>query len=162
MDLITSNLGDEIKRILNDNEIIKMSVVIAFITKEGAKKFLEWVEMCHEKKSIRIILSTYLDFTSPNAIKILNNSKNISVRVFPMEKGNLHAKAYIFESNKEANIIVGSSNLTKNALEKNVEWNIKRNEDLNSKLFIDIKKEFEKLWSSSIEINDKWIRDYND
>ena len=70
MDLITSNLGDEIKRILNDNEIIKMSVVIAFITKEGAKKFLEWVEMCHEKKSIRIILSTYLDCTSPNAIKI--------------------------------------------------------------------------------------------
>ena len=70
----------------------------------------------------RILVSQYLNFTQPDALKRLKKFKNIEVRIDT--KSDLHAKTYIFQREDHISVLLGSSNLTANALSKNEELNI--------------------------------------
>ena len=70
----------------------------------------------------RILVSQYLNFTQPDALKRLKKFKNIEVRIDT--KSDLHAKTYVFQREDHISVLLGSSNLTANALSKNEELNI--------------------------------------
>jgi hypothetical protein len=55
---------------------------------------------------------------------------------------------YIFQRGNESNFIVGSSNLTQEALTKNHEWNIKINSINKGSLTQEIENEFEETWAN--------------
>ncbi|MEY8566812.1 DEAD/DEAH box helicase [Corynebacteriaceae bacterium 7-707] len=73
----------------------------------------------------RIITSTYLDFNEPDMFRELLNLDNVEVLVHPGTDGGFHAKGYVFTQEHTLSAIIGSSNLTRNALIRNQEWNLR-------------------------------------
>ena len=57
-------------------------------------------------------------------------------------------------------MIVGSSNLTSNALKVNYEHNILLSTQKNGDLVYNIKAQFDELWHNSTPLSDEWIQDY--
>ena len=99
-------------------------ISVAFVTTSGVATIINKLNEI-EKKGIKgeILVSQYLNFTQPEALKRLSQFKNIDLRI--ATTGNAHAKGYIFKNEEHYNLIVGSSNLTAQALSTNKEWNIK-------------------------------------
>lgn len=97
---------------------------MAFVTTNGVATIInKLIEL--EKRGIKgqILVSQYLNFTQPEALRRFLQFDNIDLRI--ATTGNAHAKGYIFKNKEHYNLIVGSSNLTAQALCTNKEWNIK-------------------------------------
>ena len=62
------------------------------------------------------------------------------------ESGGFHTKGYIFKQDEIYRIIIGSSNLTIDALTRNREWNTKLVTSSDGAILHEIKDEFEDLW----------------
>lgn len=99
-------------------------ISVAFVTTSGVATIINKLKEL-ENRGIKgkILVSQYLNFTEPEALKRLSQFKNIDLRI--ATKGNAHAKGYIFKNKEHYNLIIGSSNLTAQALSTNKEWNIK-------------------------------------
>ncbi len=99
-------------------------ISVAFVTTSGVATIINKLkELENRKIKGEILVSQYLNFTQPEALKRLLQFKNIELRIATL--GNAHSKGYIFKNKKHYNLIVGSSNLTADALSTNKEWNIK-------------------------------------
>ena len=99
-------------------------ISVAFATTSGVATIINKLkELENREIKGKILVSQYLNFTEPEALKRLSQFKNIDLRI--ATTGNAHAKGYIFKNKDHFNLIVGSSNLTAQALSTNKEWNIK-------------------------------------
>ncbi len=99
-------------------------ISVAFVTTGGVAAIINKLEELETRKiKGKILVSQYLNFTQPEALKRLSQFQNLELRI--ATKGDAHAKGYIFKNKKYYNLIVGSSNLTDSALSTNKEWNIK-------------------------------------
>ncbi len=99
-------------------------ISVAFVTTSGVASIInKLIELEDREIKGKILVSQYLNFTQPEALKRLLQFKNIDLRI--ATEGNAHTKGYIFKSKEHYNLIVGSSNLTAQALSTNKEWNIK-------------------------------------
>ena len=99
---------------------------VAFVTKSGLiviKDILKELEKRHPQVRGRILTTDYLSFNEPGALRELLKFSNLEVRVVTEE--NFHTKGYMFKEGEKKTFIVGSSNLTQNALKSNKEWNLK-------------------------------------
>lgn len=144
------------------NELYKcksFTISVAFITESGLASLKSHLYDLNQK-GIRgkIITSNYLGFNSPKMYKELLKLKNVDVRL--TDVNGFHAKGYVFEHEHYASMIVGSSNLTSNALKVNYEHNILLSTQKNGDLVYNIKAQFDELWSKSIPLSDTWIQDY--
>jgi HKD family nuclease len=84
---------------------------VAFATSGGVSSIYQpLIELLNRKITGKILLSNYLTFTQPEALRKLLRLKNIELKV--VEDGNFHSKGYLFEKNDLCNLIIGSSNLT--------------------------------------------------
>lgn len=72
-----------------------------------------------------IVTSDYLGFNSPSAFSELLNLTNLGIDVRIHSADAFHPKGYIFKSADLVTAMIGSSNLTGNAIVKNHEWNLK-------------------------------------
>lgn len=114
----------------------------------------------------RIITSTYQNFTDILSLNTFLDWQNqydnfechLDFECFG-ENG-FHSKGYLFEYADSIELIVGSSNITRFALLKNIEWNISlySKESINSynEAFI----EFNNLWDKTLELNKELIDQY--
>ncbi len=99
-------------------------ISVAFVTTSGVAVIINKLKELEDVGiSGKILVSQYLNFTQPEALKRLLQFKNIDLRI--AVTGNAHTKGYIFKNKEHYNLIVGSSNLTAQALSTNKEWNIK-------------------------------------
>ncbi len=99
-------------------------ISVAFVTTSGVAAIINKLKELEDREiQGKILVSQYLNFTQPEALKRLLQFKNIDLRI--ATTGNAHTKGYIFKSKEYYNLIVGSSNLTAQALSTNKEWNIK-------------------------------------
>jgi len=132
---------------------------IAFITNSGLNILLNILKEL-ENKGIKgkIITTNYLNFNEPKALRQLLDFKNIEVKVF--DSGNFHAKGYIFKHKELYTMIIGSSNLTQEALTKNEEWNLKVSSLVDGELLIDTLNEYNDIWEKSSILNNDWINEY--
>ena len=67
---------------------------------------------------------------------------------------------YIFEHHNHTSFIIGSSNLTSNALKLNYEHNLFLSTHKNGDLVNNIKYKFDELWDSSFSLTNEWINEY--
>ena len=102
--------------------------------------------------------SQYLNFTDPSALRKLLEFENIELRMVVDE--DLHSKGYIFRKANEYSLLVGSSNLTQNALSKNKEWNIKVSSTDKGSLIEETLREFEDTFKSGVQVNEDWLGQY--
>lgn len=144
------------------NELYKcksFTISVAFITESGLASLKSHLYNLNQK-GIRgkIITSNYLGFNTPKMYKELLKLKNVDVRL--TDVNGFHAKGYVFEHEHYASMIVGSSNLTSNALKVNYEHNILLSTQKNGDLVYNVKAQFDELWNKSIPLSDAWIQDY--
>ena len=97
---------------------------VAFLTKGGLQTLVNtFKELQNHQIKGKILVSQYLNFTQPEALKRLLKFENIELRINTNE--NFHSKGYLFKRDGFYNLIVGSSNLTASALSTNKELNLK-------------------------------------
>ena len=106
-----------------------------------------------EHKGIRgkILTTDYLTFSDPKALNKLAELSNIELRMFCTEETDegFHTKGYIFRNDETYRLIIGSSNMTLNALTKNKEWNTRIISTHQGEFADDVLKEFHELWDST-------------
>ena len=129
-------------------------ISVAFVTTSGVATIINKLKEI-EKRGIKgkIIVSQYLNFTQPEALSRLLQFKNIELKI--STAGNAHTKGYIFKHKGYYNLIVGSSNLTAQALSTNKEWNIKvsalNESGIVEKLLREFHSDFQKATSVTAE-----------
>lgn len=157
--------------IVNDNNNKLLSIFIneletcesfkfssAFITLSGVQPLKEIFNYLEEKNIPgKIITTDYFYITEPKAIKFLNNYSNIEIKIYKQENKGFHTKGYLFKKTTGFTGIVGSSNLTSNALNKNEEWNIGFTSTYDGELLNKLNNEFDKLWETSSTFDDYFI-----
>jgi len=134
---------------------------VAFVTTGGVACIINTLEEL-AKKNVKgkILVSQYLNFTQPEALKQLLKFKNIELRI--SVNTNFHAKGYLFKKRDYYNLIIGSSNLTGDALSTNKELNIKTSATENSYIINKIKEEFNNDFVNSVIVNDEFIKSYEE
>jgi len=134
---------------------------VAFVTAGGVaslKNTLE--EISNRNIKGKILVSQYLNFTQPEALRQLLKFKNIELRI--SVNTNFHAKGYLFKKHDYYNLIIGSSNLTGDALSTNKELNIKTSATENSYIINKIKEEFNNDFINSVIVDDDYIKSYEE
>ena len=128
-------------------------ISVAFITMGGIAPLLGTLKDL-EKKGVkgRILTTDYLMFSDPLALDKLNSLNNLDVRIFKTGENDVgfHTKGYMFHNNGDLRIIIGSSNLTQNAITKNHEWNTRMVSTSDGQFALDIEEEFNNLWDTSV------------
>jgi superfamily II DNA or RNA helicase/HKD family nuclease len=134
-------------------------ISVAFVTTSGIATIINKLKEL-ENRGIHgeILVSQYLNFTQPEALKRLSQFKNIHLRV--STSGNTHSKAYIFEKRGHYSLIVGSSNLTAQALTTNQEWNLKVTALDSSGLVDEVLRQFRIDFNASIDVTPDYITEY--
>jgi hypothetical protein len=72
-----------------------------------------------------------------------------------------HSKGYLFEFDDGCELIVGSSNITRYALLKNIEWDVVIQESFGSTVYGQAMEEFEEKWMSTHLLNGEIINLYS-
>lgn len=134
-------------------------ISVAFITMSGITPLLQTLKELENKGTPgRILTTDYLNFSEPKALQKLSELSNIRIKMYASNNAGegFHTKGYIFKKEQIYRIIVGSSNMTLNALTKNKEWNTKIVSTEEGEYTGEILSEFHELWNS------KYALDYED
>jgi superfamily II DNA or RNA helicase/HKD family nuclease len=132
---------------------------VAFVTTGGVATILQLLKEITEKGvKGKVLVSQYLNFTQPEALRRLKQLENIDLRM--LIQGALHAKGYIFQKKDGYSLIIGSSNLTDSALKENKEWNLKVSATADSDLVNTTLSVFEKDFADAVCVDDQVIIDY--
>lgn len=136
-------------------------ISVAFATTSGVATIINKLkELENREIKGKILVSQYLNFTQPEALKRLSQFKNIDLRI--ATTGNAHAKGYIFKNEQHFNLIVGSSNLTAQALSTNKEWNIKVSALDESGLVEKVLTEFHSDFEKATLVTKEYILSYEE
>ncbi|SDP57213.1 DUF3427 domain-containing protein [Selenomonas ruminantium] len=125
------------------------AISVAFITKSGLTPLLPIFKEL-ERRNIRgkIITTDYLFFSDPAALEQLQAFNNIELRLYRCDSQvGFHTKGYIFRRDDIYHIIVGSSNLTANALTRNEEWNTQLISKEKGEYTYSLITRFQQLWN---------------
>jgi len=138
---------------------------IAFVTRSGiASIHNKLLELEQRGVKGKFLVSQYLYFTHPEALRALSKFSNIETKF--IQDVNFHGKGYIFKHGDQYDLVIGSSNLTSEALCKTNELNIKITVSDESKLIQDSLASFSKVFQSASpltsEVIDRYEEKYND
>ncbi len=145
---------------------------VSFIKKAGLSLLLKDIEAALTRGVRgRIITSTYQNFTDVESLK----SFFMLQEKYPGFQCHLdfesfhddgymtigyHSKGYYFEFQNEAELVVGSSNITRHALLKNIEWDLVVNDSKNNMVFSQMLIEFEDKWQNTYDLDNDLIAKY--
>ena len=146
---------------------------VSFIKKAGLVLLFKDIEAAVERGAKgRIITSTYQNFTDIESLKSFfalqsrcsNFECHLDHECFH-DSGyttlGYHSKGYLFEFEDRNELIVGSSNITRYALLKNIEWDVLVSEEKASPLYAEAMAEFEEKWSATHPLNAEIINLYS-
>lgn len=135
---------------------------VAFITMGGVMMLLQALYEAKER-GVRgkILTSDYLGFTDPAALRmLLEHFDNLELRMYRGDP--FHAKGYLFHYGSEySSLIIGSSNITQDALAKNREWNIRFVSLEQGEILRSTMKEFTLAWQRSHIVDVALLIQYN-
>jgi superfamily II DNA or RNA helicase/HKD family nuclease len=132
---------------------------VAFMTSGGFRQIYNiLIELEEKGVNGKILVSEYLNFTDPEAIKLALKLKNVELKI--ARDNNFHSKGFLFTHDSYHTIIIGSSNLTTGALTKNKEWNLKVTAHKDSELFKNTILEFESVFEKSHPVTPEYLEKY--
>ncbi|MDO5850042.1 MAG: DEAD/DEAH box helicase [Methanobacteriaceae archaeon] len=149
--LVNNNSGKVLNSIKEElHNCDEFCISVAFITMGGLTPLLQdLLELESKGVKGKILTTDYLNFTEPKALRKLEEFSNIEVKIYPQDIEGFHTKGYIFRKNNVYKAIVGSSNLTMNALTINKEWNIGFSSLTDGEILKKLLDEFNSLWNES-------------
>lgn len=148
---------DQLDRELKYSDYFWFSV--AFMTTGGVAVLKQQLQVL-EQRGIqgKILVSQYQNFTQPQALREILKLSNIELRMATV--GNYHAKGYLFDRADNYTLIVGSSNLTEQALTQNQEWNLKVVTTKKAKLAHEALAEFQSAFENAEVVTQEFITQY--
>lgn len=150
----TSTVKGVLRAELETSRSFRFSV--AFITTGGIGAITQQLNNFRGRGTI--ITSDYLDFNDPDALRELLKFERIDARVLAGKPH--HAKGYVFEHDDHITALVGSSNLTRNALMLNNEWNLKFSSHGDGDIAAQLDRAIQWQIENSIPLTPEWIDDY--
>lgn len=147
------SIDDEIKRDIHTSD--EIDLVVSFIKFEGLRliydDLLDFVKRPETK--LRVMTTTYMGATDPKALSKIFELKqlgNVEIKAsFNSKQERLHAKAYIFKRNNGFDTAyIGSSNLSRSALTKGLEWNMRITSVENKHIISKTRATFDTYWNS--------------
>lgn len=135
-------------------------ISVAFVTNSGVATIINSLQEL-EKNNIKgkVLVSQYLNFTEPDALRKLSKFQNIVLKI---ATNDFHSKGYLFRHGNINNIIIGSSNLTANALCSNKEWNLKVSSTKDGLLYEQVINEFDKELANAKDVTADFINEYTE
>lgn len=144
------------------NKCVEFKFSVAFLTMSGVQVLYNTLKRVQSKKvKGTIVVSQYNNFTEPKALRKLLEFDNVELRIVTNEEYQMHTKGYIFKyPTGEYSIIVGSSNLTQNALCNNKEWNVKLNTLSEGSYARIVLERFKEMYNISVPVTEEFIFKY--
>lgn len=151
----TPKLGEQIKKELATCD--RAEWMVSFIRMTGLVPLMPALEEFTNKHRndstpcLRIATTTYMGVTEAKAIEWLQSLPNTEVRVsYDTKNTRLHAKTYIFHRDTGfGSAYVGSSNISKVAMDNGLEWNVKISQRELAHLWDATIAAFESHWEDS-------------
>jgi HKD family nuclease len=132
---------------------------VAFVTKGGVAVLINTLKELEERKiKGKILVSQYQNFTEPEALRSLLRLLNVELKI--AVAGNFHAKGYLFQKTDGYSLVIGSSNLTDNALCANKEWNLKVSAAADSPIITSALAEFDSEFDAAEPVDSTFIDAY--
>ena len=156
---------DALKEALNNCSSFLFSV--SFIKKAGLILIKDEIEnaLIRGAKG-KIITSTYQNFTDIPSLELflswMEKYPNFSCHLdYDSFKDNgFHSKGYIFEINNQYEFLIGSTNITRFALLKNIEWNVSLKRNNNDSVIKETINEFDYLRNRTLLLSQDSIKQY--
>lgn len=108
----------------------------------------------------RIVTSDYMGFNSPAAFAELLALQDLGIDVRIHDSKAFHPKGYVFDHGHTLTTMIGSSNLTHDALASNEEWNLKVSAARESDLAVQVERLLERQVAESAPLTQEWIDEY--
>ncbi|MER1938468.1 phospholipase D-like domain-containing protein, partial [Proteus terrae] len=152
-DQLLSGIIDRLKNVKS------FDIAVAFVTKSGLS-LLKTILSDLSLRGItgRLLTSDYLTFNHPDTFKELLKISNLEVKI--STKQGFHAKGYFFHYENYSTTIIGSSNLTANALKINYEWNLAITSYQDGDIYKKLRDIFEDEWGASELLDLVFINKY--
>lgn len=145
---------------------------VSFIKKAGLVLLFKDIEAAAERGACgRIITSTYQNFTDIESLKSFftlaercpNFQCHLDFESFH-DAGystlGYHSKGYLFTFEDHRELVVGSSNITRYALLKNIEWDVAVSDRYETGVFDEALQEFEEKWEATLPLDLPLINQY--
>ena len=145
---------------------------VSFIKKAGLILIYKDIEAAVERGCHgRIITSTYQNFTDIESLKSFytlmgrypNFQCHLDYESFH-DSGyatlGYHSKGYLFEFDDHRELVIGSSNITRYALIKNIEWDVSVSDYFETGVYDEALKEFEEKWIATDLLDSDIINKY--
>ena len=145
---------------------------VSFIKKAGLVLLFKDIEAAVERGCKgRIITSTYQNFTDIESLKsfyaLMGRCPNFQCHLdyesfhdTGYSTLGYHSKGYLFEFDDHRELVIGSSNITRYALLKNIEWDVSVKDYFVNGVYDDALKEFEEKWAATELLNAELIVKY--
>ena len=148
----------------------RVDLAVAFIKTTGLRLLLpDLLESLQRSDAqlptaqLRILTSDYLDVTDPEALRLLMllAEQGAQVRVYQSRGSSFHLKAYLFAGADWGRAFIGSSNISRQALQQGLEWNY-RIDYPGDDGYLEAQRRFDELFAHPrcAELNDAWIYEY--
>ena len=132
---------------------------VAFVTSSGLAQLKQ--HLLDFRGAGQIITSDFLGFNRPEVFEELLKLRELrGIEVFRHRSRAFHPKGYVFWRDQSLTAIVGSSNLTSQAMSKNYEWNLKVVAPRGSELSTEFEAALEEQLADSEPITAAWIEQY--
>nr|WP_263429891.1 DEAD/DEAH box helicase family protein [Nannocystis pusilla] len=147
----------------------KVDIVAAFVMLSGLREIKDDLEDALERGAhVRLLTGDTLSITDPAALgellALAGEHERLEVRMYCSPKGQtFHAKAYVFVAHDDVGIAyVGSSNLSRSALNQGIEWNLRAVAE--QAAFAEIRARLAALWEDprSQRLTPKLLADYRE
>jgi superfamily II DNA or RNA helicase/diadenosine tetraphosphate (Ap4A) HIT family hydrolase/SOS-response transcriptional repressor LexA len=155
-----------------------IAIVAAFVQASGLGRIRGATELALRRGArIRIVTGDYLNITQADALTTLldwehasesdedDDKGSLEARVIEVDKlapraSSFHPKSWGFEAKSFGIAFVGSSNLSRSALETGIEWNLRVERDRDASAYTRIRESFEGLWERARKLDSEWIAAY--
>lgn len=141
-----------------------IDIIVSFLMESGVRLLLPALKNALDRgAAIRLLTGNYLGITQPSALTLLKYEleDRVCVHLYQEKNRSFHPKAYIFHYADNSEIYVGSSNISRSALTKGIEWNYRFSEKDDEQSYHLFFEEFEDLfYNHSVEVTDKVLKDY--
>jgi len=164
VELVTEQIGQTI--IAEINVAKSIYILTSFVMESGVKVIEKALKEAVERGTeVKLLAGDYLYITQPRALtRLLEIHPRLEIRLWHSKGKSFHPKAYIFETEEDSILIVGSSNLSASALTSGVEWSVKVQDHQEASSFEKATEEFMRLFyhDQTIPVNVETIETYKD